>query len=650
MYRIIFLFIFFLSIAKNSFSQSESKRVPFYLSYSVKGITRNLCKNKESDSLKLRAIYTWITHNIRYDLKAYLRYSEKKYTPRKILFRRKVVCQGYSDLFRSMCNHAGIRCLEVTGYAKGGIDYQRGQEFYWEEHAWNAVEINGKWHVLDLTWGSGYIALKKRRIRKFLMHTFGLPYLQNKVKFKSSPNDDYYLASAEIMLKDHLPADPVFQLQRYPVSIVSFEKNKAMLSNDSLDFEELIDSVKYIPYGESQVVHAKKGKKFNKKNNKIVGYAYSQYGIALLKSLPPSLNVNSASQVALCEQAAKYLTEALPALSRFKQDNAVVHKIRMDSITNRNNLIRTNVLQFYSINRPIRSKDIIGLGSIKVRIKGYKRSVRNLRKQYVRLTSGGIGHVQGNFDIKKYKPELINKWKVEIETNNKKIKILSDTSFRKNEKIHSLIDSMETGSVNANETYIENYSLIYENIQLNIMKTPLGLLKKNYVTIHDNKKLRDAHLRKIATTALQPMGRKQKERYSSLSQIMKLIADNKKNLIRIKKMNIQDEGEEMFYEEENKRLFSVYLNVLEYYEELTSTSVIEFNRMLTELGHIKSENKLLKKELRVQALRYKTETRRENFRYRLFNQRADQRIKLCKQGIGFAKKRILVLKRILKVK
>jgi hypothetical protein len=146
------------------------------------------------------------------------------------------------------------------------------------------------------------------------------------------------------------------------------------------------------------------------------------------------------------------------------------------------------------------------------------------------------------------------------------------------------------------------------------------------------------------------MGSKQQERYSSLSQIMKLIAENKKNLIRIKKMNIQEEGEEMFYAEENKKLFSVYLNVLEYYEELKSTGKIEFNRMLTELDYIKSENKLLKKELKVQALRYKTETKKENFRYRLFNQRAEQRMKLCKQGIALAKKRVAALKRILKGK
>jgi hypothetical protein len=578
-----------------------------------------------------------------------MRYSEKKYTPGQILFRRKVVCQGYSDLFRSMCSHAGIRCLEVQGYAKG-LGYRTGDEFYWENHAWNAVELNGKWHLMDLTWGSGYIALKKRTIRKFLMRTFGLAYLQNKVKFKFSPNDRYYLASPEIMLKTHLPADQIFQLQRYPLSIGAFEKDIYIPSKDSMDFEEMIDSVKYIPYGELQVIHAKKGKEFNKKNNKIVGYAYSEYGIALLRALPPSLNVNSSSQVAVCEQAVKYLTDALPALSRFKQDNAVVHKIRMDSITNLNNLIRTNVLQFYSINRPVVPKNVIALKSTDMRINGYKRSIRNLRKQYARLTSDGIDHVKGNYDISKYKPELIKKWKAEIESNNIKIKILSDTSFRKNENIHSLIDSMSTHSASANETYIENYALIYENIQSNIMKAPLGHLKKNYLAVHENKKLRDAHIRKMATTALQPMGSKQQERYSSLSQIMKLIAENKKNLIRIKKMNIQEEGEEMFYAEENKKLFSVYLNVLEYYEELKSTGKIEFNRMLTELDYIKSENKLLKKELKVQALRYKTETKKENFRYRLFNQRAEQRMKLCKQGIALAKKRVAALKRILKGK
>lgn len=52
---------------------------------------------------------------------------------------------------------AGVQCMTVPGYSKG-LGYQPGQSFSGEfDHAWNAVFLEGRWHLVDSTWGSGLV-------------------------------------------------------------------------------------------------------------------------------------------------------------------------------------------------------------------------------------------------------------------------------------------------------------------------------------------------------------------------------------------------------------------------------------------------------------------------------------------------------------
>lgn len=47
--------------------------------------------------------------------------------------------------------------MTVPGYSKG-FGYQLGQSFSGEfDHAWNAVFLEGRWHLVDSTWGSGLV-------------------------------------------------------------------------------------------------------------------------------------------------------------------------------------------------------------------------------------------------------------------------------------------------------------------------------------------------------------------------------------------------------------------------------------------------------------------------------------------------------------
>jgi len=47
--------------------------------------------------------------------------------------------------------------MKLSGYSKG-YGYKIGQTFQGNsDHAWNAVYLDGRWHLLDSTWGSGTV-------------------------------------------------------------------------------------------------------------------------------------------------------------------------------------------------------------------------------------------------------------------------------------------------------------------------------------------------------------------------------------------------------------------------------------------------------------------------------------------------------------
>lgn len=47
--------------------------------------------------------------------------------------------------------------MKLSGHSKGN-GYKMGQTFTGDsDHTWNAVYLDGRWHLLDSTWGSGAV-------------------------------------------------------------------------------------------------------------------------------------------------------------------------------------------------------------------------------------------------------------------------------------------------------------------------------------------------------------------------------------------------------------------------------------------------------------------------------------------------------------
>jgi transglutaminase/protease-like cytokinesis protein 3 len=171
---------------------------------------------------KARAVYRWVASNIKYDVDAYYsgvksvsysysspeekRQKELELQKKQVeqtLKRKKAVCEGYSGLFQNLCDMVGVECVTILGYSKT-LDKDIGRIPKSTDHAWNAIKIDNKWKLIDVTWGAGSVDYSKKAfIPKF--------------------TDIYFLTPPDLFFLKHFP-----------------EKKEWLLVNKSLeDFIEL---------------------------------------------------------------------------------------------------------------------------------------------------------------------------------------------------------------------------------------------------------------------------------------------------------------------------------------------------------------------------------------------------------------------------
>ena len=111
---------------------------------------------------KARVLFTWLHHNIEYDVRSFFGNNVKSSTPNSTLATGLAVCEGYAQLFAALARHAGMEAVVISGHGKG-FGYQElapGSSLppYQGNHAWNAVKIdNGQWKLIDATWGAGVV-------------------------------------------------------------------------------------------------------------------------------------------------------------------------------------------------------------------------------------------------------------------------------------------------------------------------------------------------------------------------------------------------------------------------------------------------------------------------------------------------------------
>jgi len=149
-----------------------------------------------------RALFRWVAANVAYDLGGARTGEVGDLSAEGVLASRRAVCEGYGSLFERLAKLAGLEAVTIHGYAKG-TGYRAGATFAGPpNHAWNAVRLDGKWRLLDCTWGAGVLDESGAWVRSFE------PF--------------YFLTPPELFLFTHWPLEERWQLVEHPVSLEGF--------------------------------------------------------------------------------------------------------------------------------------------------------------------------------------------------------------------------------------------------------------------------------------------------------------------------------------------------------------------------------------------------------------------------------------------
>lgn len=114
-----------------------------YINEEVKKVLQNEISSEMSDEEKIKKLHDYIINNTRYDEKTNKKNELTESSTAYGLFKNHLAtCNGYSDamaLFLDELNIKNYKIAIAPNNTKTG-------------HVWNAVNINGEWLHLDLTW------------------------------------------------------------------------------------------------------------------------------------------------------------------------------------------------------------------------------------------------------------------------------------------------------------------------------------------------------------------------------------------------------------------------------------------------------------------------------------------------------------------
>ncbi len=231
--KVCLLMLFAMSLSFRVFSQktisptadtidqrlyNHARSVPFDVAQDIDKLVNYLQQAASGKKDIVKTFSYWIIQNISYDIEGFRSGVYNSNGVAGTLASKKGVCQDYSELFKAMCDRAGIPCYFITGYAKA-FDYKPGKKFEKANHSWNLVNLEGHYYLLDLTWSSGYVQ-----------------YVDDNWHYYFKPDISQLFTAPELFVEKHLPADPQWQLLSHPVSMnafQSFNNHQDMLSNSS---------------------------------------------------------------------------------------------------------------------------------------------------------------------------------------------------------------------------------------------------------------------------------------------------------------------------------------------------------------------------------------------------------------------------------
>ena len=152
--------------------------------------------NEMNEFEKGYIIFYWIHENIEYDIEK-RRTGKAENRPVEIYKIGKCVWEGYSRLYEYIGQQLGLKVYYITGYVED-TDYKDK----YEGHAWNVLEVDKKYFLIDSTWGAG-------------------SSMNN--KFTKEFKEFYFCSNPEYFIFTHFPNESRWQLLKSPIENEDFE-------------------------------------------------------------------------------------------------------------------------------------------------------------------------------------------------------------------------------------------------------------------------------------------------------------------------------------------------------------------------------------------------------------------------------------------
>jgi len=200
---------FYSQVGQTNFYAIDSKVESIHVAKADE-LAKQLASLGKTDREKVRAIFRWITEHIEYNVMPIGRDKKKPHSfynepedsgislpplnervAAKVLNTGVAFCEGYSRLFKTLCDHAGIKAEVIYGYARTNSNRR-----FAVNHTWNSVFIDSSWYLLDVTWASGVVSYGNEYIRQY--------------------NDFYFLTPPSDFIREHYPEDPQWTLLKDP--------------------------------------------------------------------------------------------------------------------------------------------------------------------------------------------------------------------------------------------------------------------------------------------------------------------------------------------------------------------------------------------------------------------------------------------------
>ncbi|KAH0612492.1 uncharacterized protein H6S33_008872 [Morchella sextelata] len=189
---------------------------------------------------KARVIFTWLHHNISYDVRALLAGNIPDQSPESTIRTGLSVCAGYSNLFEILCTYSGLQCVVVTGHGKGfgHTDPAPGAPVpsYNMNHAWNAVKLSSNhWHLIDSCWGAGHRGSNNEYKKEFAPEHFISPAsVFGQKHFPEKPGQQYREDGRTISWEEYILSPEPPKLYKQFTDLFNFSKETVSPSTKRL--------------------------------------------------------------------------------------------------------------------------------------------------------------------------------------------------------------------------------------------------------------------------------------------------------------------------------------------------------------------------------------------------------------------------------